>query len=386
MELTNYTTLGRSGLRVSPLCLGTMTFGTEWGWGAEESVSRSLFDRYIDAGGNFVDTADGYTGGRSEELVGKFILERKLRDRVALATKFTFNAEAGNPNAGGNGRKNIYRALEGSLRRLQTDYIDLYWLHAWDTVTPVEEVLSTFNDLVRQGKIRYYGFSDVPAWYVARAQTLAEKEGKERLIALQLEYSLVERNIEHEHIPAAQELGLGICPWSPLASGFLSGKYKREGDDGKGDGRLEKMKESGNPGFKKFSEQNWKILSVLLDVAKEMGRPPAQVALNWVATQPGITSTILGASKLAQLEDNLSAIEFTIPAELRQQLNEVSAPESIHPYMFFEPFLQGMIHGASVSAWEPIRKHTGIAIPGGTQHEQDRTLVPTSDGRNRRSA
>ncbi len=386
MKLTNYTTLGRSGLRVSPLCLGTMTFGTEWGWGAEESVSRSLFDRYIDAGGNFVDTADGYTGGKSEELVGKFIVERKLRDRVALATKFTFNAEAGNPNAGGNGRKNIYRALEGSLRRLQTDYIDLYWLHAWDTVTPVEEVLSTFNDLVRQGKIRYYGFSDVPAWYVARAQTLAEKEGKECLIALQLEYSLVERNIEREHIPAAQELGLGICPWSPLASGFLSGKYKREGDDGKGDGRLEKMKESGNPGFKKFTDRNWKILGVLLDVAKEMGKPPAQVALNWVAMQPGITSTILGASKLAQLEDNLSAIEFTIPAELRQRLNEVSAPESIHPYMFFESFLQGMIQGASVSGWEPIRKHAEIVIPGGTKHEQERKVVSTGDSKNRRSA
>lgn len=386
MKLTDYTTLGRSGLRVSPLCLGTMTFGTEWGWGAEESVSRSLFDRYIDAGGNFVDTADGYTGGKSEELVGKFIVERKLRDRVALATKFTFNAEAGNPNAGGNGRKNIYRALEGSLRRLQTDYIDLYWLHAWDTVTPVEEVLSTFNDLVRQGKIRYYGFSDVPAWYVARAQTLAEKEGKECLIALQLEYSLVERNIEREHIPAAQELGLGICPWSPLTSGFLSGKYKREGGDGKGDGRLEKMKESGNPGFKKFNEQNWKILSALLDIAKEMGKPPAQVALNWVATQPGITSTILGASKLAQLEDNLTAIEFTIPAELRQRLNEVSAPESIHPYMFFESFLQGMIHGASVSGWEPIHKHAGIAMPGGTEQERDRKAVSTGEGKNRRSA
>ena len=187
------------------------------------------FDRYLEAGGNFIDTADGYTGGKSEEMVGKFIAERKLRDRVVLATKFTFNAEPGNPNAGGNGRKNIYRALEGSLRRLKTDYIDLYWLHAWDTVTPVEEVVSTLNDLVREGKIRHYGFSDTPAWYVARAYTLAEKEGKERLIALQLEYSLVERNIEREHIPAAQELGLGICPWSPLASGFLTGKYKRQG-------------------------------------------------------------------------------------------------------------------------------------------------------------
>jgi aryl-alcohol dehydrogenase-like predicted oxidoreductase len=356
MRLNDYTTLGRSGLKVSPLCLGTMTFGTEWGWGAEEGVSRTLFEHYIEAGGNFVDTADGYTGGKSEEMVGKFITERKLRDRVVLATKFTFNAEPGNPNAGGNGRKNIYRALEGSLRRLQTDYIDLYWLHAWDTVTPVEEVISTLSDLVRAGKIRHYGFSDTPAWYVARAQTLAEKEGKERLIALQLEYSLVERNIEREHIPAAQELGLGICPWSPLASGFLSGKYKRQGSDGQGDGRLEKVKGSGNPTLERFNERNWKILDSLLDVSRQLGRPPAQVALNWVATQPGITSTILGASKLAQLEDNLSAIAFSIPAELRKRLDEVSAPASIHPYMFFEPFIQGMIHGGvSVRSWSAVQ-------------------------------
>ena len=359
MKMHEYTTLGRSGLRVSPLCLGTMTFGTEWGWGAEESVSRSLLNGYLEAGGNFIDTADGYTGGKSEEMLGKFISEQKLRDRIVLATKFTFSADAENPNAGGNGRKNIHRALEGSLRRLQTDYIDLYWLHAWDTVTPVEEVVSTLNDLVRQGKILHYGFSDTPAWYLSRAYTLAETQGKDSLVALQLEYSLVQRNIEREHIPAAQELGLAVCPWSPLASGFLSGKYRREGSGGVGDGRLEKVKDSGNPTLKKFSDQNWKILDALLAAAKELGRPPAQVALNWVATQPGITSTILGASKLSQLEDNLKAIEFTIPRELRARLDEVGAPPAIHPYEFFEPFIQTMIHGSSpVKAWEPARGKT----------------------------
>jgi aryl-alcohol dehydrogenase-like predicted oxidoreductase len=373
MRLTDYTTLGRSGLRVSPLCLGTMTFGTEWGWGAEEDVARSLFDHYIEAGGNFIDTADGYTGGKSEELVGKFISDRALRDRVVLATKFTFNAEPGNPNAGGNGRKNIYRALDGSLRRLRTDYVDLYWLHAWDRVTPVEEVVSTLNDLVRQGKIRHYGFSDTPAWYVARALTLAEKEGKEHLIALQLEYSLVERNIEREHIPAAQELGLGICPWSPLASGFLTGKYKRKGNDGQGEGRLEKVKDSGNPGFAKFTPQNWKILDVLLDVAREANRPPAQVALNWVATQPGITSTIVGASKLSQLGDNLRAIEFRIDPQLRKRLDEVSAPPSIHPYVFFETFLQGMIHGGTaIHAWSPSRPGNGRVDSDSRRDEGDK--------------
>ncbi len=353
-NLNDYVTLGRSGLRVSPLCLGTMTFGTEWGWGSEEETAREIFDRYIEAGGNFIDTADGYTEGHSEELLGKFIGDRGLRDRVVLATKFTFNAEPGNPNAGGNGRKNIYRALEGSLRRLQTDYIDLYWLHAWDTITPVEEVIATLTDLVRAGKIRYYGFSDTPAWYVARAQTLAEKEGKERLVALQLEYSLVERGIEQEHVPVAQELGLGITPWSPLAGGFLSGKYQRQGNTGQGEGRLEVTRD--NPGFQRFTERNWHILDALLDVAKQLNRPPAQVALNWVVTQPGITSMIIGASKPAQLEDNLRCSEFEIPADLRGKLAEVSALEPGHPYAFFEPGMQGRISGGtSVQPWAPAR-------------------------------
>ena len=347
-----YITLGRTGLRVSPLCLGTMTFGTEWGWGSEESDARAVFNGYIDAGGNFLDTADGYTMGKSEQLVGKFITERNLRDRVVLATKFTFNADPSNPNAGGNGRKNIYRALEGSLRRLQTDYIDLYWLHVWDMLTPVEEVLSTLNDLVRAGKIRHFGLSDVPAWYVARAQTLAEREGKERLIALQLEYSLTERNIEREHIPVAQELGIGVCPWSPLAGGFLSGKYKREGNTGKGQGRLDQNKHAQL--FDRFTEHNWRVLDALLDVAKQLDKKPVQVALNWVVTQPGITSTIIGATNLSQLQDNLSALEFTIPADLRKRLDDASAIEQFHPYIFFQPAMQARIKGESpVRAWTP---------------------------------
>jgi len=356
MSLTDYVTLGRSGLRVSPLSLGTMTFGTEWGWGSDETQAREIFDHYVAQGGNFVDTANMYTQGKSEQMVGKFIADKKLRDRVVLATKFTFNAEPGNPNAGGNGRKNIYQALDASLRRLQTDYIDLYWLHAWDTVTPVEEVVATMNDLVRDGKIRYYGFSDTPAWYIARAQTLAEKEGKERLIALQLEYSLVERNIEREHIPAAQQLGIGVCPWSPLAGGFLTGKYTREGNSGKGVGRLETTKASGNPAFNKFSERNWQIHEALVAVAKQINKPAAQVALNWVITQPGVTSTIIGATKMAQLNDNLQAADIVIPAELRNRLDEASAPEGLHPYIFFGPGIQSLVNGGtSVRSWEPAR-------------------------------
>jgi aryl-alcohol dehydrogenase-like predicted oxidoreductase len=327
-----------------------MTFGTDWGWGADENACRELFARFVDAGGNFVDTADAYTGGKSEQLVGQFIAERKQRDRIVIATKFTFNTDPGNPNAGGNGRKNIYRAVEGSLRRLGTDYIDLYYLHAWDQLTPIEEVLTTLDDLARQGKIRHVGLSDVPAWYAARYQTLAEQHLKEKLIALQLEYSLVERNIEREHVTLARELGLAVVPWSPLASGFLSGKYQRRGDGGAGDGRLQTLKDSGNPGFAKFTPRNWEILDALQAVARELGRAPAEVALNWVVTQPGVGSTLIGATKLSQLDSNLAALEFEIPAALRARLDDASKLDVIHPYMFFgEPFTSMISGGTRVA-------------------------------------
>ncbi len=352
MQLNEYITLGRSGLRVSPFSLGTMTFGNDR-WGSDDAEARRIFDRYVENGGNMLDCADVYSGGKAEEILGSFVSEAGLRDKMVLATKFTFNPQEGNPNSGGNSRKNIYRALESSLRRLKMDYIDLYWMHVWDTVTPVEEVVDTLTTLVREGKIRYYGFSDVPAWYATRAQTLAQCEGHEPVIALQLEYSLVERNIEQEHVPAALELGMGICPWSPLASGFLAAKYTREkGAESSQGSRLDVLKNADNPAFKKFTERNWKILDVLVEVAKQLKRSPSQVALNWVATQPGVTSTIIGATKLAQLEDNLAALSFAIPSDLRTKLNEVSRLEPAHPYMFFEGVLQERIHGGvKVRRW-----------------------------------
>lgn len=343
-KLHEYVTLGRSGLAVSPLCLGTMTFGNPR-WGSSDEVSRNIFDCYVEEGGNFADVADVYESGRSEEVLGRFIADAKLRDKMVVATKFTFGAQEGNPNAGGNGRKNIYRALEGSLRRLQMDYVDLYWMHVWDMITPVEEVVDTLSTLVREGKIRYYGFSDVPAWYAARACTIAQYTGQQPPVALQLEYSLVERNIEREHIPAAQELGMGVCPWSPLASGFLTGKYNREGASSAKGSRLDVLQASTNPVFHKFKERNWNIHDVLQEVASQLGRSVAQVALNWVATQPGVTSTIIGATKLQQLEDNLSSLSFEIPAELRAKLDAASALEPAHPYMFFERVLQSRVHG-----------------------------------------
>jgi aryl-alcohol dehydrogenase-like predicted oxidoreductase len=352
-SLATYYLLGRSGLRVSPLCLGTMTFGTEWGWGSPEEAARTIFRRYLEAGGNFVDTANGYTNGRSEQLVGQFIREAGCRDRVVLATKFTFNTEPGNPNAGGNGRKNIFRALEDSLRRLHTDYVDLYWLHAWDTMTPVEEVMAALDSLVQQGKVRYLGLSDTPAWYLARAQTLAELRALTPITALQLEYSLVERNIEREHVPAAMELSMAVCPWSPLASGLLTGKYRRESGRLAGEGRLKTMEGSNHPAFQKFTERNWKITDTLLEVAGTLGRSPAQVAVNWITRRPGVVSTIIGATTLAQLEDNLAALEFEIPADLSNRLEEVGRPERLFPYFFYDFVVQNRIRGGVPIYREP---------------------------------
>jgi aryl-alcohol dehydrogenase-like predicted oxidoreductase len=340
----SYYTLGRSGLRVSRLALGTMTFGTEWGWGAEKETARAMVDAYVEAGGNFFDTADLYTGGTAETWLGEFVAERGLRNKAVIATKFTYNAEPGNPNAGGNGRKNILRAVEGSLKRLGTDYIDLYILHTWDRLTPPEEVMRTLDDLVRAGKIRHVGLSDVPAWYASRAQAVAEHRGYEPVSALQLEYSLAERNIEHEFVPFGTRYGAGIMVWSPLASGLLSGKY-RSNTAGKADGRLETMRGSTNPGFQKFNDRNWEIVAELEKVAGQIGRSMAQLAVNWAATRPGIASVIVGATKLDQLKDNLGALDFEIPAELRARLDKVSRPPAPFPYSFFDAEIQGGITG-----------------------------------------
>lgn len=355
-SLTNYRSLGRSGLIVSPLCLGTMTFGPG-AWGADEATSRAIFDAYRNAGGNFIDTADIYSLGASEELVGKFIRDSQARDEVVLATKFGFNGSSsplesgqsgpGNPNAGGAGAKNIHRALEGSLKRLGTDYIDLYWMHIWDGLTPVEEILQTLGDLVRVGKIRYFAFSDMPAWMAMKAATLATERRIPGPIAMQLEYSLVARSIENEHFPVARETGMGILPWSPLAGGFLSGKYAR--DDKAGKGRL-----SGpNPfGETKFTDQNWEILAVLKSVADELDRSPAEVALAWVLARPGVTSTLIGASSLKQVKSNLAAASLQLSPEQTQRLNEVSAPAPSFGSALTAPMIRRMLFGGhEVTGW-----------------------------------
>lgn len=356
MSLTHYRTLGRSGLVVSPLALGTMTFGPG-PFGADEPTSRSIFDAYRNAGGNFVDTADIYAGGASEELVGKFIAETGSRDELVLATKFGFNGSSspltatrgsgGNPHAGGAGAKNIHRALEQSLRRLGTDYIDLYWMHVWDGVTPVEEIVQTLGDLVRAGKIRYFGFSDMPAWVAMKAATLASERRVPGPIAMQLEYSLVARDVESEHLPVAREAGMAVMPWSPLAGGFLSGKYSKDRTDGAG--RL-----SGpNPfGDSKFTDQNWAILEVLRAIAAELGRPLAETALAWAMARPGIASTLIGARTLDQLHSNISATEIRLAPEQMDRLNTASAPPLGFSAGLTTPGLRAMLFGGhTVRGW-----------------------------------
>ncbi|MCB9767098.1 MAG: aldo/keto reductase [Candidatus Omnitrophica bacterium] len=330
MELTHYVTLGRSGLRVSPLCLGAMTFGEDWGWGANPEDSCRIIDAYMDAGGNFIDTANIYTKGHSEKIIGDHLgKHRHKRDRTVIATKFMGNMYSGDPNGGGAGRKSIIAACEQSLRRLQTDYIDLYWMHFWDNLTPMEETLLALNDLVQSGKVRYLGFSDTPAWKCAQAQTLIDFRGWSRLVALQIEYSLVERTVEGELAPMALEMGLGITPWSPLKGGVLTGKYTRENKDDIDPGRGEGIK-------KNLTEETFKILDILKEIARQTDSSPAEVSLAWLREKPGVTSIILGARTLDQLKSNLSSLSVELDSDQMKRLDEASEPTLNFPHDFLK--------------------------------------------------
>ena len=345
--MQRYFTLGRSGLRVSRLALGTMTFGTDWGWGADRDAARAIFDAYVEAGGNLFDTADLYTGGTSETWLGAFVAERKLRERAVIVTKASFNADPGNPNGGGNGRKHIMAAVEASLRRLGTDYIDVLIMHAWDRITPAEEVMRTLDDLVRAGKARHVGLSNFPAWYVGRAQALAEWRGYEPISALQYKYSLIDRGIEDEFVPFATEHGAGILAWSPLGSGLLSGKYRAGGATG----RLSVLRHPSLPTL--GDARNEAIVAELEQVAALAGRSMSQVALNWVANRPGVASVLIGATRLEQLHDNLAALDFVLPAELAARLDAASATPPRYPYDFFVPVIQGQVHGGATVGSKP---------------------------------
>src|SRR6266404_7613151 len=345
-EITmNYHLLCRSGLRVSDLCLGAMTFGTEWGWGTEKNEARKMLDLYIDNGGNFVDTANVYTNGSSEKMLGEFLGEK--RQQIVLSTKYTINTRPGDPNSGGNHRKNMVRSVETSLQRMKTDYIDLLYLHVWDGTTSIEEILRAMDDLVRAGKVLYVGICTTPAWQISRMQAMADLRGWSPLIALQIEYNLIERTPERDLIPMANEMGLGVVPFSPLSSGLLSGKYSREDFQNK----------SGSTGFQgsrknaietlgKFTQRNMQIVDEVKKVASEVKKSPAQVALAWLLSKSTVTSVLLGASKLEQLENNLGSLTTHLGPDQIKRLDEISRVEMGFPHEHLaNPMIKQMISG-----------------------------------------
>jgi len=325
----NYRLLGNSGLRVAEISLGTMTFGEDWGWGSSKDDSRKIYDAYRAAGGNFIDTANIYTNGTSEIFVGEFM--RDHRQEIVLATKYTNSAPGNDPNAGGNHRKSMVQAVEASLRRLKTDYIDLYWMHVWDKITPVEEVMRAFDDLVSQGKVLYIGVSDAPAWWIAQANTLAELRGWTKFVGLQIEYSLIERTIERELAPMAKAFNLGLVAWSPLAGGMLSGKYhsKKGAADARYSSEMTKQ-------FMRTGERVDRIVAALEQVSKQVGRSVAQVALAWLQYRPIPVIPIIGARRLEQLNDNLASLEIQLTKEQVASLDEASAIEMGFPHDFYE--------------------------------------------------
>lgn len=339
-----YTLLGRSGLRVSELCLGTMTFGDAWGWGAPEDVCREQLKLFWDRGGNFIDTANRYTDGQSEEILGRLLEGR--REQNVLATKYTISTRDGDPNASGNARKNMVQAVEASLRRLRTDYIDLYWVHAWDELTPVDEVMRALDDLVRSGKVLYVGVSDYPAWKVAEANTLARLRGWSPFVGLQILYNLITRDAERDLIPMARDLGLGVTPWSPLSRGILTGKYSRRD--------LEEAREE-RPGvpssrremvLQELDERSLSIAETVEGVADEVGRTAAQVAIRWLLQRPGVTSPILGARTAEQLEDNLGCLDFELAEEQMERLSRASEIDLGFPHDFLDaPRIRKLVHG-----------------------------------------
>ena len=325
MPLDHYVTLGRSGLRVSPLCLGGMTFGLDRGWGSSVEDSQRIIDLYLDNGGNFIDTANSYNLGHSEKIIGDHLTaDRSRRDRVVIASKFSANLRDGDPNGGGGNRKSIITACEQSLRRLKTDYIDLYWMHWWDKFTPIEETMATLDSLVKAGKIRYVGFSNTPGWKIAQAQVGATLRNQTPLIALQIEYSLLERTVEGELVPLAEEFGLGIAPYSPLKAGILTGKYTRDNLAEEKPGRGEIMKS-------RVNERVFTILDLLGSIADRYETTIARVALAWLRASPAVSSTIVGARTSEQLEDNIASLAIELSGADIEALDKLTRPRFNYP-------------------------------------------------------
>lgn len=317
-----YKLLGKSGLKVSELCLGAMSFGTEWGWGCDKETSKKIFDAFADAGGNFIDTANRYTEGASEEIVGDFIASD--RDHFVVATKYTLYDREGDVSFSGNSRKNMFRSVEGSLDRLGTDYIDLLWLHMWDYTTPVDEVLRGLDDLISMGLVHYIGISDTPAWIVSQANTLAELKGWNRFVGLQIEYSLIERTPERDLIPMANAFGMTITPWGPLGGGVLTGKYLNNES-----GRI-------SEDHPRRNDRNTQIAGTVVETAKELGVTPAQVAVNWLMQQNAKIIPIVGATKESQIKDSLGSLDFIIPEKQMKKLDEASKISLGFPHEFLQ--------------------------------------------------
>ena len=320
-----YRLLGNSGLRVSEAALGAMTFGDDWGWGAAKDESREVYDAFREAGGNFIDTANFYTNGTSESFLGEFM--QGHRQSVVMATKYTNAAPGTDPNAAGNQRKNMMQAVEASLKRLRTDYIDLYWVHIWDQITPVEEVMRGLDDLVRAGKVLYVGISDAPAWWIAQANTLGHLRGWSPFIGLQIEYNLIERTVERELIPMAKALNIGVTAWSPLSRGVLTGKYHGQGSSEPGRMSSDMMKE-----YMPEQQRSDRVVAAVKTVSDEIGRSMAQVALAWLRYRPVPVIPIIGARKLSQLKDNLASFDLTLSADQMKTLDEASRIELGFPY------------------------------------------------------
>lgn len=321
-----YRLLGRTGLRVSELCLGTMSFGESWGFGADEATSRKVLDAYAEAGGNFLDSANKYHGGETEEIVGRWLAGK--RDRMVVATKYTLSMDHTDPNASGNHRKNLVRSVEGSLRRLRTDSIDLLWVHAWDDYTPYEETMRALDDLVRAGKILYVGVSDAPAWVVSASNVLADLRGLSPFVAIQIEYSLLQRAPERDLLPMAEHFGLSVLAWGPLGAGVLTGKYTRGGD------QEESLRRRANESRGRTSERSLEIARAVDAVADELGATSAQVATAWVAGRGYLYLPIVGARKVSQIADTMKSAEVVLTDAQRARLDEVSRIDLGFPHDF----------------------------------------------------
>ncbi len=340
--MLRYKMLGQTGLRVSELCLGTMSFGDRWGFGADETESHRVLDAFAAAGGNFIDTANMYHGGQSEEILGRWLKDK--RERQVVATKYTLTMDPADPNASGNHRKNLVRSVEGSLRRMGTDYIDLLWVHVYDDLTPYEEMMRALDDLVRGGKVQYVGVSDTPAWVVSSCNVAADLRGWTAFAGLQIEYSLLQREPERDLLPMAEHFGMSVLAWGPLGAGVLTGKYTRGGEN-------DSKRAQSNEQMGRTNERGLAIARAVDEVADELGVTSAQVATAWVSAQGYGCIPIVGARKVGQIEDTMGAASVTLTADHLKKLHQVSKISLGFPHDFIaSDFVRDVVRGVDVRA------------------------------------